>query len=35
MIQSVADAVLLSVPTLELRQILPEGADRHEKNQES
>ena len=30
MVQSVGDAVLLSVPTLELRQILPETADRHE-----
>ena len=30
MVQSVADAILLSVPTLELRQILPDAADRHE-----
>jgi sporulation protein YlmC with PRC-barrel domain len=30
MVQSVGDAVLLSVPTLELRQILPDTADRHE-----
>jgi sporulation protein YlmC with PRC-barrel domain len=30
LIQSVGDAVLLSVPTLELRQILPVAADRHE-----
>jgi len=30
MVQSVGDAVLLSVPTLELRQILPGAADRHE-----
>jgi hypothetical protein len=35
MIQSVADAVLLSVPTPELRQILPERADRHDQKQES
>ncbi len=28
MVQSVADAVLLSVPTLELRQILPQAAAR-------
>ena len=31
MVQSVGDAILLSVPTLELRQLLPEGDDRHEK----
>jgi len=30
MVQSVGDAVLLSVPTLELRQILPEVDDHHE-----
>ncbi len=30
MIQSVADAVLVSVPTLDLRQILPEVASRHQ-----
>jgi len=30
MVQSVADAVLLSIPTLELRQNTPDGADRHE-----
>ena len=30
MVQSVGDAVLLSVPTLELRQIFPDTADRHE-----
>src|SRR5215469_14504167 len=30
MVQSVADTVLLSVPTLELRQSTPDGADRHE-----
>ncbi len=30
LVQSVGDAVLLSVPTLELRQILPDAADRHE-----
>ena len=30
MVQSVADAVLLSVPTVELRQILPDAADRHD-----
>jgi hypothetical protein len=30
MIQSVGDAVLLSVPTLDLRQILPGTDDRHE-----
>jgi sporulation protein YlmC with PRC-barrel domain len=29
MVQSVGDAVVLSVPTLELRQILPEAAARH------
>lgn len=29
-IQSVGDAVLLSVPTLELRQIPPEAGDGHE-----
>jgi sporulation protein YlmC with PRC-barrel domain len=32
MVQSVGDAVLLSVPTLELRQSLPNGPDRHEEN---
>ena len=30
MVQSVGDAVLLSVPTLELRQILPNADDRNE-----
>lgn len=30
MVQSVGDAVLLSVPTLELQQILPNGADKGE-----
>jgi sporulation protein YlmC with PRC-barrel domain len=30
MVQSVGDTVLLSVPTLALREILPDGADRHE-----
>ena len=30
MVQSVGDAVLLSVPTLELRQLLQDAADRHE-----
>jgi sporulation protein YlmC with PRC-barrel domain len=30
MIQSVGDAVLLSVPTLDLRQIVPDADDRHE-----
>jgi sporulation protein YlmC with PRC-barrel domain len=30
MVQSVGDAVLLSVPTLGLRQTVPEAADRHE-----
>lgn len=30
MVQSVGDAVLLSVPTPELRQIFPDTADRHE-----
>jgi hypothetical protein len=30
MVQSVGDAVLLSVPTLELRQILPDSDGRHE-----
>jgi len=30
MVQSVGDAVLLSVPTIELRQILPEANDRQE-----
>jgi sporulation protein YlmC with PRC-barrel domain len=30
MVQSVGDAVLLSVPTLELRQILPNADDPHE-----
>jgi sporulation protein YlmC with PRC-barrel domain len=29
-VQSVGDAVLLSIPTLELRQILPQAADRAE-----
>lgn len=29
MVQSVADTVLLSVPTQELRQTLPDVADRH------
>ena len=29
-VQSVGDAVLLSIPTLELRQIPSEAADRHE-----
>ena len=28
-VQSVGDAVLLSVPTLELRQMLPEFSERH------
>jgi sporulation protein YlmC with PRC-barrel domain len=28
LVQSVGDAVLLSVPTLELKQILPDGTDR-------
>ena len=32
MAQSVADTVLLSVPTLELRQTSPDAADRHEVN---
>jgi sporulation protein YlmC with PRC-barrel domain len=32
MIQSVGDAVLLSVPTLELRQILPDAVDRLEES---
>jgi len=30
LVQSVGDTVLLSVPTLELRQNLPEAAGRHE-----
>ena len=30
MVQSVGDAVLLSVPTLELRQASPDAAERHE-----
>jgi len=30
LVQSVGDAVLLSVPTLELKQILTDAADRHE-----
>ena len=30
MVQSVGDAVLLSVPTLELREILPDAADRQQ-----
>jgi sporulation protein YlmC with PRC-barrel domain len=30
MVQSVADAVLLSVPTLGLRKILPDAADQHD-----
>jgi hypothetical protein len=30
MVQSVADTVLLSVPTLELRQTSPDAVDRHE-----
>ena len=30
LVQSVGDAVLLTVPTLELRQVLPEAEDRHE-----
>jgi len=30
MVQSVGDAVLLSVPTLELRQFLPDAEDRHQ-----
>jgi sporulation protein YlmC with PRC-barrel domain len=30
MVQSVGDAVLLSVPTLELRQVLPDSDDRRE-----
>jgi sporulation protein YlmC with PRC-barrel domain len=30
LVQSVGDAVLLSVPTLELRQTIPDAADRHE-----
>jgi sporulation protein YlmC with PRC-barrel domain len=29
-VQSVGDAVLLSLPTLELRQVLPDAADGHE-----
>jgi sporulation protein YlmC with PRC-barrel domain len=31
MVQSVGDAVLLSVPTLELRPVLPDADGRHEK----
>jgi sporulation protein YlmC with PRC-barrel domain len=31
MVQSVADTVLLTVPTLELRQTSPDAAERHEK----
>ena len=31
MVQSVGDAILLSVPTLELRQILPDADGRREK----
>ena len=31
-VQSIGDAILLSVPTLELRQLLPETASRHEEN---
>jgi sporulation protein YlmC with PRC-barrel domain len=31
MVQSVGDAVLLSVPTPELKQIVPDGADRQTK----
>lgn len=34
MVQSVGDAVLLSVATLELRHILPDGADPHDKGPE-
>ena len=30
MVQSVADTVLLTVPTLELRQTSPDAAERHE-----
>jgi sporulation protein YlmC with PRC-barrel domain len=30
MVQSIGDAVLLSVPTLELRQVLPDATARHE-----
>jgi sporulation protein YlmC with PRC-barrel domain len=30
MVQSVSDTVLLSVPTLELRQTSPDAVDRHE-----
>ena len=30
LVQSVGDAVLLSIPTLELRQTFPDTADRHE-----
>src|SRR6516164_1525115 len=30
MVQSVGDAILLAVPTLELRQFLPDDGDRHE-----
>ena len=30
MVQSVGDAVLLSVPTLDLRQLVSDAADRHE-----
>ena len=29
LVQSVGDAVLLSVPTIELRQIIPDADDRH------
>ena len=32
MVQSVGDAVLLSVPTLELRQTFPDTVDRHEES---
>ena|SRR5215831_6641003 len=31
LVQSVADAVLLSVPTAELRPVVPDADDRHEK----
>jgi sporulation protein YlmC with PRC-barrel domain len=31
-VQSVGDTVLLSVPTLELRQMLPEFAERHQEH---
>jgi sporulation protein YlmC with PRC-barrel domain len=30
LVQSVGDAVLLSIPTLELRQTFPDTADRHD-----